>query len=97
MNIKNGSKYEYNEYGTTLQPHAFRPKNNVFTIPTESRSPIPNLILVLHGKALVSEIFAFCHLLEYARGRPGRCGHIHLENFLMFLRVIRVYEGFEGF
>ena len=32
----------------------------------------------LHGKALVSEIFAFYHLLEYARGRPGRRGHVHL-------------------
>ena len=28
--------------------------------------------LGLHGKPLVSEIFAFYHLLEYARGRPGR-------------------------
>ena len=29
-----------------------------------------------HGllvNALVSEIFAFYHLMEYARGRPGRC------------------------
>ena len=34
--------------------------------------------LGLHGKALVPEIFAFYHLLEYARGRPGRRGHVHL-------------------
>ena len=40
---------------------------------------------------------AFYHLLEYALGRPGRRGHVHLgQKFvLMFLRVIRVYEGFE--
>ena len=38
--------------------------------------------LGLHGKALVSEIFEFYHLLEYARGRPGRHGHVHLgQNF----------------
>ena len=54
--------------------------------------------LGLRGKALVSEIVAFYHLLEYARGRPGRRGHVHLgQIFLMFLRVIRVDEGFEGF
>ena len=34
--------------------------------------------LGLHGRALVSEIFAFYHLLEYARGPPGRRGHVHL-------------------
>ena len=34
--------------------------------------------LGLHKKALVSEIFTFYHLLEYARGRPGRRGHVHL-------------------
>ena len=33
--------------------------------------------LGLHGRALVSEIFAFYHL-EYARGRPGRRGHVHI-------------------
>ena len=54
--------------------------------------------LGLFSTALVSEIFAFYHLLEYARGRPGRRGDVHLgQNVLMFLRVIRVYEGFEGF
>ena len=52
----------------------------------------------LHGKALVSEILAFYHL-ECARGRPKRRGHVHLGQkkiyfFVMFLRVIRVYEGF---
>ena len=54
--------------------------------------------LGLHGNALISEIFAFYHL-EYARGRPGRRGRVHLGRhfFLMFLRVIRVYEDFEGF
>ena len=34
--------------------------------------------LDLHGKALVSEILAFYHQ-EYARGRPGRRGHVHLD------------------
>ena len=34
--------------------------------------------LGLHDKALVSEIFAFYHLLKYARGRPRRRGHVHL-------------------
>ena len=54
--------------------------------------------LGLFSTALVSEIFAFYHLLEYARGRPGRRGHVHIgQNVLMFLRAIRVYEGFEGF
>ena len=33
--------------------------------------------LGLHGKSLVSEIFAFYHL-EYARGRPARRGHVQL-------------------
>ena len=33
--------------------------------------------LGLHGKPLVTEIFAFYHL-KYARGRPGRRGHVHL-------------------
>ena len=62
--------------------------------------------LDLHGRALVSEIFAFYHLLEYARGRPGRRGHVHLGHnfsirifskffniftFIRFLRVMRVY------
>ena len=53
--------------------------------------------LGLHGKALVSEIFAFYNLLEYARGRPGRRGHVHghvhdvgQKNFIFF-RVIRFY------
>ena len=55
--------------------------------------------LGLFSTALVSEIFAFYHLLEYARSRPERRGHVHLGQivFLMFLKVIRVYEGFEGF
>ena len=36
----------------------------------------------LHDKPLVSEIFAFYHLLENAFGRPGCRGHVHLgQNF----------------
>ena len=43
--------------------------------------------LGFHGKPLVSEIFAFYHLLEYARGRPGRRGYVHLgHNF--FIQII---------
>ena len=55
--------------------------------------------LGLHGKALVSEIFTFYHLLKYARGRPGRRGHVHHGKKIFFnvLKVIRVYEGYEGF
>ena len=57
--------------------------------------------LGLFSTALVSEIFAFSHLLEYARGRPGRRGHVHLgqnfSNFLTIMKVMRVFEGFEGF
>ena len=34
--------------------------------------------LGLHGKALVSEILAFYHLLKYARGQPGSRGHVDL-------------------
>ena len=53
--------------------------------------------LGLHSKALVSEIFAFYHLLEYARGRPARRGHVHFgQNFLFrfFMRVMsRVTEN----
>ena len=33
--------------------------------------------LGLFSTAIVSEIFAFYHL-KYARGRPGRRGHVHL-------------------
>ena len=40
--------------------------------------------LGLHGNPLVFEIFAFYHLLEYARGRPGRRGYVHLgHNFFI--------------
>ena len=54
--------------------------------------------LCLFSTALVSKIFAFYHLLEYARGRPGRRGHVHLgQNFFFFfffcgkvLRSLRV-------
>ena len=67
-------------------------------------------VLGLHGRALVSEIFAFYHLLEYARNRPGRRGHVHLGHnfsiqnlffkkfnfflFIMFMRVMRVHVGY---
>ena len=54
--------------------------------------------LGLHGRALVSEIVAFYHLLDNARGRPGRRGHVHLghnfsiqilfQNFLTFFRLL---------
>ena len=66
--------------------------------------------LGLHGRALVSEIFAFYHLLKYVRGRPGRRGHVHLGHnfsiqicfqnffniftFIKFMRVLRVYVGY---
>ena len=65
--------------------------------------------LGLHDRALVSDIFSFYHL-EYARGRPGRRGHVHLgHNFsfqifsklqknifrlIRFMRVLRVYVGY---
>ena len=61
--------------------------------------------LVFFSTALVSEIFVFYHLLEYARGRPGRRGHVHLghnffysnffQKFLTFF-VYYVHEGSEG-
>ena len=48
--------------------------------------------LVLHGKALVSEIFAFYHLVEYARGRPGRRGHVHLgHNFSIQIFFFKIF------
>ena len=53
---------------------------------------------------IYSEILAVYHLLKYARGRPGRRGHVYLgQNFfdvlerLEFLRVLKVFEGFENF
>ena len=57
--------------------------------------------LHFNHKPLVSKIFAFYHLLKYARGRPGRRGHVHLGHnffiqiflFIMFMRVMRVYVG----
>ena len=52
-------------------------------------------------------IFAFYHILEYARRRLGRRGHVHLGYnfyysnffsnfflFIMFMRVLRVYVGY---
>ena len=45
----------------------------------------------LHGRTLVSEIFAFYHLLENAHGRQGRRGHVHLGNSQkIFLRDFEV-------
>ena len=54
--------------------------------------------LRLHDKALVSEILAFYHLLENARGRPDVVVMYTLvKSFKMFLRVLKVFEDFEGF
>ena len=66
--------------------------------------------LLFCRRPLVSEIFAFYHLLKYARGRPGRRGHVHLGHnfsiqnffqkfltfclFIMLMRVLRVYLGY---
>ena len=45
--------------------------------------------LIFHRRPLVSEIFAFYHLLKYARGRPGRRGHVHLgHNFSILLTCV---------
>ena len=38
-------------------------------------------LVCFFSTALVSEIFAFYHLLEYARSRPGRRGHVHLGHY----------------
>ena len=95
-------------FGTTLQnrpPPAFRPKI-VYSYVVEVADSESDL--GLHGKPLVSEIFAFYHLLEYARGRPGRRGHVHLGHkvyiliqkfltffrFIRFMRVLRIYVGY---
>ena len=53
--------------------------------------------LGLHGKPLVSEIFAFYHLLEYARGRPGRRAHVHLgHNFSIQIFNSKIFNIFLG-
>ena len=52
--------------------------------------------LDLHCRALVSEIFEFYHLLKYARGRPGRRGHVHLGQNFLTINVYECYEGSEG-
>ena len=44
--------------------------------------------LGLHGTTLVSEIFAFYHLLENALGRPGCRGHVHLGQNLFFFELL---------
>ena len=41
----------------------------------------------LHGRSLISEVFAF-YYLKIAQGRPGRRGHVHLGNSQ------NVFEGF---
>ena len=38
--------------------------------------------LGLFSTALVPDILLFYHLLDYAQGRPGRRGHLHIgQNF----------------
>ena len=45
--------------------------------------------------ALVSEILAFYHLLEYARGRPGRRGHVHFgPNFSIQIFYLKLFNIF---
>ena len=61
------------KFGTGIQippPPAFRPKIVYFYVIEVADSESD---LGLHGRALVSEIFVFYHLLEYARDRPGLC------------------------
>ena len=60
--------------GTTLQPPPLFGLKLVYSYVIKVADSESDL--GLHGKPLVSEIFAFYHLLEYARGRPGRRGHI---------------------
>ena len=84
-------------------PLAFRPKI-VYSYVIEVADSESDL--GLHGRALVSEIFAFYHLLEYARGRQGRRGHVHLgHNFSIqnyFSKIFNIFyfyyvhEGSEG-
>ena len=51
--------------------------------------------LGLHGKPLVSEIFAFYHLLEYARDRLGRRGHVNLgHNFSIQIFFSKIFNIF---
>ena len=56
--------------------------------------------LYLHHKALVSEISLYYHPLEYARGRPGRRGHVHLgQNFsiqILFSKLFLTFLGLLG-
>ena len=48
--------------------------------------------LGLHGRALVYKIFAFYYLLEYARGRPGRRGHVHFgHNFSIQIFLFKMF------
>ena len=61
--------------------------------------------LGLFSTTLVSEIFAFYDILEYARGPTGRRGHVQLytlvkifySNFFNNYESYEGYEGFEGF
>ena len=50
----------------------------------------------LFSTALVSEIIAFYHL-KYARGRPGRRGHVHLGQNFLFKFFLNNYKSYEGF
>ena len=64
------------KFGTGLHPPLFDLKivySNVIEVAESD--------LGLHGKALVSEIFAFYHLLENELGRPKRRNHVHLGQF----------------
>ena len=63
--------------GTPLHPipHAFRPKNRLFIRIEVADSEYQ---LLFRRRPLISEIFAFYYFLKYARGRPGRRGHVHL-------------------
>ena len=78
------SKYKIKRHWSTNTP-AFRPKIVYFYVIEVNDSESD---LGLFSTALVSKIFAFNHLLEYARGGPGSRGHVHLGQ--------NVFEGFEG-
>ena len=69
--------YLYEYFGTPLQPPPpLFDLKIVYSYVIEVADSESDL--GLHGRALVSEIFAFYHLLKYARDRPGRRGHVHL-------------------
>ena len=83
-------------YYFTKPPPAFRPKI-VYSYVIEVANS--KSVLGLFSTALVSEIFAFYHLLKNAQDRPGRRGHVHLGQnsfFKFFFNNYESYEGFEG-